>query len=721
MEEAIRHVEEKEGIRVTWNAWTPSKAEASKSVIPMACCYKPLYRDVEEVPLVNYDPVRCAKTECSSVMNPYSGVDFRAKQWHCVFCGKMNPLPEEYRDISQDNLPYELFGENTTVFYRLSRTTPNPHLFFFVIDACSFDEERHAMLKEGLLTALEAIPDGALIGVVRYSANVELYELGRSDLAHIHVFPSTKYSYQVLQKSLSSSGALSSAALLAKFTARKKDCRQYVESLFKNFPVNNFPVSSMERPRRATGSAVMIAGSFVTGACPEGMGHLMLFTQGPCTDGPGAIASTNLREPIRSGGSTLMKFFAKESIYDEVAAELGKKGHSFDIVITTIDEVGYAEMRSLTEKTGGMAIISKDFNKEIYEESIKRMFLQKEGVLERVFDGKTRLLSSKGFKLVDIYGQGVNDGTFWRNGSLFPRSTLLFKLDQIEDVSPGVTGHIQIITRFVDSAGVYYERVSTFARSFVEGPVSKAVHGFDQEAACLFKARELCKNADGGDGSDVIRQADRSLIKFLQRFCRFDKDVPSSLKLTPPLAFFPEFIFFLRRLPALNTEGLSLDEVAYHRTGLLSEDVKSTMCIIKPTLISYTYSGEREPVELDSRSLKEDAILLLDTFHDVLIWRGSKIAAWIAEGFRENPEYWYFKEALDTVEEEAKALVSERLPRPKMTICDQYGSQERILLCKVNPSSSVANKAMGEGQVIVTEDIDFGRFYDFLARLVVSI
>ncbi|KAI5180886.1 protein transport protein SEC23 [Nematocida sp. AWRm80] len=735
MEEAIRSVEEKEGIRFIWNAFPNTKNESVKNVLPVACLYKPMHGHSNNSLLhVNYSPVTCEKIECGGVISPYCSVDFGTKHWKCLFCGRMNLLPPQYRNITPDSLPYELFNEHSTLFYRI----PRPDLagrgrtYLFVIDACSFDLERHLMLKKGLIKTLENIPEDCFIGVIRYSSNIEVFSLENEGVNKMHVFPVVNYSLATLQKAVRVENKLGSP--LSIFVKRKRECQEYVKQIFKTLSPNTFPVPVFERPKRSTGSALELASSIIQGVCAEGSGHLLLFTHGPCTYGPGSIAPHSLKDPLRNRSKGIAKLFLKESLYDRLSVQMGKKRHVIDIIAMGIDDFGFAEMRSLTEKTGGIVVFARDFSEEIYYESIDRMFKRHQTEedlpdqpMKRVFDVRTTVKVSRGYVARSAIGPGISQNDdkktpfIWRQGSVFDRTTIGIVFEHLEDQTPGAPLYIQIRTEFTDSNETVYNRITTIARSFINAmDLSQVIGGFDQEAACVFKAKELSVNADNGDGVDVIRQADRCLIRFMQKFCMFDKDIPSSIKVPQMMSFFPEFMFFLRRLPALHTDGLSLDEVAYQRTILLSEDSSSTMCIIRPSLTAFHYTGERTPVELDSRSLKPDVCLLLDTFHDVLIWNGENIDAWLKSGIEDNPDYWYFKEMRATIHKEAAALRANRLPVPKFTECNQYSSQERILLCKVNPSSSVANSNIGEGQTIVTEDIDFSRFYEYLIRLVVS-
>jgi protein transport protein SEC23 len=53
------------------------------------------------------------------------------------------------------------------------------------------------------------------------------------------------------------------------------------------------------------------------------------------------------------------------------------------------------------------------------------------------------------------------------------------------------------------------------------------------------------------------------------------------------------------------------------------------MVMIQPALIKYTTdSSEPVPVELDFSQLKEDVILLLDSYFNVLVWYGESAYQW---------------------------------------------------------------------------------------------
>ena len=78
-----------------------------------------------------------------------------------------------------------------------------------------------------------------------------------------------------------------------------------------------------------------------------------------------------------------------------------------------------------------------------------------------------------------------------------------------------------------------------------------------------------------------------------------------------------------------------------------SEDVNNSLIMIQPTLMSYGLDQEPVATLLDSVSIKEDAVLLLDTFFHLCIWHGSQVAQWRKAGYQEQEDFAHFKAQLD--------------------------------------------------------------------------
>jgi protein transport protein SEC23 len=171
----------------------------------------------------------------------------------------------------------------------------------------------------------------------------------------------------------------------------------------------------------------------------------------------------------------------------------------------------------------------------------------------------------------------------------------------------------------------------------------------------------------------------------------------------------------------------SPDETAFYRHILNEEDVNNSLIMIQPTLMSYTFDVEPQPVLLDSVSIKSDAILLLDTFFHILIFHGETVAQWRKAGYQDQDGYENFKELLENPVTDAQDLLVDRFPIPRYIVCDQGGSQARFLLSKLNPSTTHMSTSMygtaqaaGAGQAIFTDDVSLQVFMEHLKRLAVG-
>jgi protein transport protein SEC23 len=149
------------------------------------------------------------------------------------------------------------------------------------------------------------------------------------------------------------------------------------------------------------------------------------------------------------------------------------------------------------------------------------------------------------------------------------------------------------------------------------------------------------------------------------------------------------------------------------------ENVDSSLIMIQPTLTSYSFDTEPQPVLLDSISIKPDAILLLDTFFHILIFHGETIAQWRKAGYQDQEGYENFKSLLEAPVLDAQDLLTERFPVPRYIDCDQGGSQARFLLSKLNPSTTHTSgspySATG-GAVVLTDDVSLQVFMEHLKK-----
>jgi len=190
----------------------------------------------------------------------------------------------------------------------------------------------------------------------------------------------------------------------------------------------------------------------------------------------------------------------------------------------------------------------------------------------------------------------------------------------------------------------------------------------------------------------------------------------------------------------------------------MRENTTSSLIMIQPTLLAYSFSGPPVPVLLDVTSIAPDRILLLDTFFHVVVFSGETIASWRKQGYHEQvrgraarrctsagrgprpipqlspcplpsgpstrpslqPGHENFRELLHAPKEDAAEIMRSRFPTPMYIECDQNGSQARFLLSKLNPSVTHNNNQNQGSEVIFTDDVSLQVFMDHLKRLAVQ-
>ena len=253
----------------------------------------------------------------------------------------------------------------------------------------------------------------------------------------------------------------------------------------------------------------------------------------------------------------------------------------------------------------------------------------------------------------------------------------------------GGRGMVQFVTQYQHADGRKRIRVTTTCRSWADMATQQPniAYGFDQEAGPVAVARLASFRASNeNDTPEALRWLDRSLIRLCQKLGEYSKDDPNSFRLSDKFSLFPQFMFHLRRSQFLQVFNNSPDETAYYRHILFSENVLESTTMIQPVLFSYSFNGPPEPVLLDTSSILQDRILLMDDYFHVLIYHGQTIAQWRKQNFQENPQYASFKQLLEAPVADATSILQERFPMPRYIVTEHEGSQARFLLSKVNPS-----------------------------------
>ncbi|KAM3275770.1 hypothetical protein ACQJBY_044251 [Aegilops geniculata] len=698
-----------DGIRMPWNVIPGTREDAVSCVVPVSAIYTPL-KSIPDMPVVPYAPLRCRM--CRSILNPFSRVDYNAKIWLCTFCFQRNQFPQHYSSISENNLPPELFPQYTTIEYiSTAETGPvMPPVFIFVVDTCIIEEEI-GYLKSALAQATELLPDNSLIGFITFGTYVQVHELGFGLLPKSYVFKGTKEvsKEQLLEqmcffagKQKPTTGVIAgtrdglSSESISRFLVPASECEFVLNSVIEELQKDPWHIPADQRASRCTGAALSVAASLL-GVCVPGSGaRIMAFVGGPSTEGPGSIVSKSLTEPIRShkdlDKDSAPLFDKAVKFYDQIAKQLVHQGHVLDLFACAVDQVGVAEMKVAVEKTGGIVVLAESFGHSVFKDSLLRIFQSADNGLGLSFNGILEINCSKDVKIQGIIGPcsslekksplsadtviGQGNTSAWKMCGLDKKTSLCFVYDISRKVGPDTvaqqTGeqlYLQFVTYYQHHEGQMRLRTTTISRQWASGAatVQELIDGFDQEAAAAVVAR---------------------LVSF-----KMETEVFNN----------------------------SPDETAYFRMMLERENVGNAVAMIQPSLISYSFQSGPMPVLLDATAIGPDKILLLDSYFSVVIFHGITIAQWRKAGYQDQEGHEAFAQLLKAPHDESDAIIKERFPVPRLVVCDQYGSQARFLLAKLNPSVTYNsdNPAPG-GDVIFTDDVSFEVFMDHLQRLAVQ-
>ena len=429
--------------------------------------------------------------------------------------------------------------------------------------------------------------------------------------------------------------------------------------------------------------------------------------------------------------------------YEKLAQRAVNSGIVIDLYSCCLNQVGLYEMKTLCSRTGGYIIFTDSFSTIIFKDSFRKIFsVDEDGYLKMNFKAKLHFNCTNNYKVSGALGHlfslnkksvlvsdlvvGEGNTVDWALGGINPSSTYTFFLDcndQSKENSRNVI--IQLLTTYVAGDRSWRLRVSTISRKIsnpleTQNAIDQIGNSFDQEAAAVLIGR-LCvdNNFKGEDSKESLKWIDKTLIHLMSKFAKYTKENPNTFRLTNKFEFFPQFMFYLRRSSFIQSFNESPDESTYYKFLLLSESVQNCTIMIQPLLFEYTAENPTpQPVYLDLNSLRNNVVLLLDTFFTVVVWHGIDVMKWREEEFQEKEGYENIKQMLDDPQDYAQNIVVERLPTPRFVSCDSGSGQERLLKCTVNPSSDTKNKLKEEG--FFSDDVDLKIFMDSLKKLAVS-
>eukprot|EP00358_Blepharisma_japonicum_P004818 CAMPEP_0202941716 /NCGR_PEP_ID=MMETSP1395-20130829/1842_1 /ASSEMBLY_ACC=CAM_ASM_000871 /TAXON_ID=5961 /ORGANISM="Blepharisma japonicum, Strain Stock R1072" /LENGTH=634 /DNA_ID=CAMNT_0049637183 /DNA_START=343 /DNA_END=2247 /DNA_ORIENTATION=- len=622
-----------------------------------------------------------------------------------------------------------------------------PPVFVFVVDTCC-DTEELSYLKSSLQQSLSILPAEALIGFITFGKNVYAYNLGWTENTRCYAFRGDK-KYELPQikdlLGLIGNDPRSVQTGARRFLMPASECELALNNIIEDLSKDAWPVPQGSRPLRCVGNALNIAVSLMELAYTRHGGRIMLFAGGAASFGPGMIVGDKLVDSIRTQ-SDIKNDNAKYlkpaiQFYQGISERAANNGHAIDIFCCAIDQIGLLEMRSLSEKTGGYLVLTDTFKSDVFRLSLQKIFSRDDtGALRMGFNSTIQTFLSPDIKVNGAIGPGIGikkknpfvseveigmGGTnHWQIGSIDNQTTLSFHLDIVNQEPQAKRTHafVQFQTKYQHSGGRSRLRVTTVKYPVVEsGNIAKFISGFDQETAAVIMARWAVSKSETEETIDVIRWIDRTLIRLVKKFGEYQQEMPHTFRLCREFGLYPQFMFHMRRSQFLQTFNVSPDESAYYRTMLVRENVTNSLLMIQPALLQYSFeSPHPTPVLLDIASLKNNVILLLDTFFTVLIWHGDLIVKWKKLGYQEQEEYENFRELLKLPVADAQSILVERFPVPRLIETDCGKGAERLLKAKVNPSGMGAGNATVESGNYFTEDVSMKTFMDRLIEYAVK-
>ncbi|KAF5305729.1 hypothetical protein FQR65_LT07625 [Abscondita terminalis] len=770
-EEYIQQNEDRDGVRFTWNVWPSSRIEATRLVVPLGCLYQPI-KDRSDLPPIQYDPVLCTRNNCRAILNPFCQVDYRAKLWVCNFCFQRNPFPPQYAAISEQHQPAELLPAFSTIEYTITRAQCMPPIYLLVVDTCMDNEELGA-LKDSLQMSLSLMPPNALVGLITFGKMVQVHELGTEGCSKSYVFRGTKdLTAKQIQDMLGLTKVTSAAQQpqqqqvpgqpmrgppaqpvppANRFLQPLANCDICLTDLIGELQRDPWNVPQGKRYLRSTGAALSIAVGLLECTYPNTGGRIMQFLGGPCSQGPGQVVNDDLKQPIRShhdiqkDNAKYMKKAIKH--YEALAMRSATNGHAIDIYSCALDQTGLMEMKQCCNSTGGHMVMGDSFNSSLFKQTFQRVFARdQKNDLKMAFNGTLEVKCSRELKIQGSIGScvslnvksplvsdteiGMGNTVQWKMCTFTPSTTMALFFEVVNQhaapIPQGGRGCIQFITQYQHTTGQRRIRVTTVARNWADAATS--LHhisaGFDQEAAAVLMSRMVVYKAETDDSPDVLRWVDRMLIRLCQKFGEYNKDDPTSFRLSENFSLYPQFMYHLRRSQFLQVFNNSPDETSFYRHMLMREDLTQSLIMIQPILYSYSFNGPPEPVLLDTSSIQADRILLMDTFFQILIFHGETIAQWRSMKYQDMPEYENFRQLLQAPVDDAQEILQTRFLMPRYIDTEQGGSQARFLLSKVNPSQTHNNMysygADSGGAPVLTDDVSLQVFMDHLKKLAVS-
>ncbi|EOD34942.1 secretory protein 23C [Emiliania huxleyi CCMP1516] len=667
-------VEATDGVRFSWNVWPSSRLEATRIVA------------IEGLPLLPYEPVMCKGT-CPAMLNPYCRIDFKAKIWVCPFCFQRTP-PSSMR--SPDSL-------------------------------------------EQVLQLLASAAPTALIGLITFGTVVQVHELGFEHCSKCYTFKGTKDpapaqlaeqlgapphpaahlpaafptapcptpTLTPCRAGISAGGAgrggraagqggpADARSASARFLLPISEAEFAISNVLSELRRDPWPVPSDSRPQRCTGAAASIAVSLLELAFPNtGARDAALLHRRRRS---AAVHSCNVKHMKKA-----LKHYAGVAQRASKARHISPclpmsphVGHVFDIFACALDQAG-----------GGGG--------NIFKQSLSQVFARDASgtALRMAFGGGTvEVLTSNEFKVCGAIGNCASLGKKSNNVGETRRA--------------GLSGAISARSR--RDLGAAPRAGET--EIGLGNTNAWSVGGLDEDTT-LALYFEMAAQSGGQQQQQAGGQ------RYLQLLTSYQHSSGQyRLRVTTLARPWAEAAQAGEMARGFDQEAAAvlMARIASHKTQ--TEEARSLLRWIDPHRLADLSGWSADllrrppvPVLLDVTSIAPDRILLLDTFFHVIVYHGETISAWRKQGYHETAEHQNFRELLSAPKEDAAELLQQRFPVPMYIECDQYGSQARFLLAKLNPSVTHNSSQSGaaSSDFLFTDDVSFQVFMDHLKRLAVE-
>ncbi|KAG1786706.1 uncharacterized protein HD556DRAFT_1449508 [Suillus plorans] len=417
-------VEERDGVRLSWNVWPYSRIEATQTVVSISALYTPL------------------------------------KQ--------------------RENLP-----PYTTIEYTLSCPAQAPPVFLFVVNTC-LDADNLKALRDALVVSLSLIPPYALVGLIMFGTMTQVHGLGYAECSKSYVFRGGKeYTQKQIQDMLGLSTTTRTAPHAgqpmpqqafgaARFLLPVQQCEFQLTGILEALARDPWPpFGLLETTFPNTGARIMVCAG---GSATEGPGMVV-----------SNELKEPIRSHHDIERDSVKHYKCAVKFYKGLAKRVSNNGHAVDLFAGCLDQVGLLEMKSLPNSTNGVIVLSDSFATLIFKQRFLCMFNKDDQDFLKMGFNAT-FDTTKELKVSGLIGHAISAGkksvcvgeteigigqtSAWRINSITPRTSAAIYFEVVtpagQALSPGSRGLIQFITHYWQSSSILAIKAQSVENAYVD-------------------------------------------------------------------------------------------------------------------------------------------------------------------------------------------------------------------------------------------------------------